>query len=120
MDGGWAMHVWTWPSLGWESNLCGEAGKHDTTSRVWEGQGEGWKKDGKESTVKNEILKGRLEMKSDRRVCDKSKNGEMMFITVPFPPFTQPSLHLSQITDFIWSFFENKCMQKWGYYLPPS
>lgn len=83
---------------------------------------EGWEKDGKESTVKNEILKGRLEIKSDRRVCDKSKNvlvGEMMFITVAFPQFTQPSLHLSQITDFILSFFENKCMQKWGYYLSP-
>lgn len=72
---------------------------------MWEGQGEGWKK---ESTVKNEILKGRLEIKSDGRVCDKSKNalvGEMMFITVTFPKLLQPSLHLSHITDFISSFF---------------
>lgn len=51
------------PLRGRGSNLNGEAGKHDTTERVWEGREEGWKKDGKESTpVNNEILKGRLEL----------------------------------------------------------
>ena len=56
--GGWATHVWTWPSVDQDANLCGKVGKHDTASRVWEGQRAGWKKGREESPpLNNETLK---------------------------------------------------------------